>query len=109
MISESLIFTDQYKRIQLSTRAYEIINIGGWLKYITDIENENLETENRNKLKETLEINLAKSNLKANELNKKIAKQNSKNEKKNRISTWVNIGIGIINIGLLIWQIIKSE
>lgn len=109
MISESLIFTDQFKRIQLSTRAYEIINIGGWLKYITDIENENIETENRNKLKDTLEIDLAKSNLKANELNKKIAKQNTKNEKKNRISTWVNIGIGIINIGLLIWQIIRSE
>ena len=109
MISESLIFTDQYKRIQLSTRGYEILTIGGWLKYITDNENEKIETENRNKLKENLEIDLAKSNLKANELNKKIAKQNAKNEKKNRISTWVNIGIGIINIGLLIWQIIKSE
>ena len=109
MISESLIFTDQFKRIQLSTRAYEIINIGGWLKYKTDIENEIIETENRNKLKEKLEIDLAKSNLKANELNKRMAKQNAKNEKKNRISTWINIGIGVINVCLLIWQILKSE
>jgi len=109
MISESLIFLDQFKRIQLSTRAYEIISNGGWLKYITGIENEIVETNNRNKLKDTLEIDLAKSNLEANELNKKIAKQNAKNEKKNRITTWINIGIGIINVGLLIWQIIKSE
>ena len=109
MISESLIITDQFKRIQLSTRAYEIINIGGWLKYITDIENENIETENRNKLKENLEIDLAKSNLEANELNRKIAKQNKENEKKNRVSTWANIIIGLLNFLALIWQIIKSE
>ena len=76
---------------------------------VSIFENEIVETNNRNKLKDTLEIDLAKSNLEANELNKKIAKQNAKNEKKNRITTWINIGIGIINVGLLIWQIIKSE
>ena len=109
MISESLIFTDQYKRIQLSTGGYEILNNGGWLKYITDNENEKTETAIRNKLKETLEIDLAKSNLEANELNRKIAKQNKENEKKNRVSTWVNIIIGLLNFLALIWQILKAE
>lgn len=61
------------------------------------------------KVREDLELTLAKSNLEANELNKKIAKQNAKNENQNKISTWINIVIGIINIGLLIWQILKAE
>ena len=33
MNSESLIFTDQFNRIQLSTIGYEILTNGGWLKY----------------------------------------------------------------------------
>ncbi|MBA0885145.1 hypothetical protein [Flavobacterium undicola] len=58
--------------------------------------------------KEKFEIKLAESNLAANKLNKKIAKQNLKNEKNNKITTWINILIGIINIGLLIWQVLKA-
>jgi hypothetical protein len=34
MSSESLIFTDQLNRIQLSTIGYEILTNGGWLKHI---------------------------------------------------------------------------
>ena len=63
--------------------------------------------ENRIK-KESFEFELAESNLAANKLNKKIAKQNLRNEKKNRITTWINIVIGIINIALLVWQIVKD-
>lgn len=78
----------------------------GWdFTSFNDIESKELAKE----LKENLEVDLAKSNLEANKLNKQIAKQNVKNEKKNRITTWVNIGIGIINIGLLIWQILKAD
>lgn len=107
--SESLIDTDDYNRIILSARAYEIINYGGWVKHIIDIENKKIELDNRNIIKENLEIALAKSNLEANKLNKKIADRNKKNEKQNRISTWINIGIGIINVCLLVWQISKTE
>ena len=28
--------------------------------------------------------------------------------KNNKITTWINILIGIINIGLLIWQVLKN-
>jgi hypothetical protein len=86
-------------------RTKSFINNGGFAK-ITELENEK---ELKLSEKETLEIDLAKSNLEANKLNKKIAKQNTENENKNRFSTWDNIGIGFINAGLLIWQILKSE
>ncbi|MNQ78837.1 hypothetical protein D3C85_937590 [compost metagenome] len=56
MISESLIFTDQFKRIQLSTKGYEIIDFGGWLKYVIDTEKSRLDFENKNLIKENLEL-----------------------------------------------------
>jgi hypothetical protein len=59
--------------------------------------------------KENLELELARSNIEANKLNKKVARQNAKNEKRNQISTWINIGIGILNIVILIWQILKGK
>lgn len=67
---------------------------------------ENLIEENKNK---RLEIDLAKSNLQANKLNKKIANQNEKNEKFNKYSTIINISIGVLNAGLLVWQILKNQ
>lgn len=60
---------------------------------------------NRVEEMEQLEISLAKSNIEANELNKKIALQNSQNESKNRIAMWVNISVGVLNIVLLAIQI----
>ena len=108
LISESLIDTDRFERIYLLSRAYDIINYGGWNKYIKDSEEEKKELNNKNNLKEKLEIDLANSNLQANELNRKIAKQNKENEKKNRVSTWVNIIIGLLNFLAIVWQIIKS-
>lgn len=72
-----------------------------------------LEKTERNKeenhlQKEELENKLAISNIKANKLSKKIAKQNIKNDRQNQLFTRINIGIGLINIGLLIWQILKK-
>lgn len=52
-----------------------------------------------------LEFDLAKSNIKANKLNEKVAKRNKR-------ETIINIIIGLINIGILIWQsllIVKSS
>jgi hypothetical protein len=86
-----------------------IVENGGWNKYLTETKNAEILSQKQKSIRDKLETDLAKSNLEANELNRKIAKQNKENEKKNRVSTWINIGIGFINILLLIWQILKSE
>lgn len=96
-------------RCDLTEFGHTIFKNGGWLEYLRQTELLNEKELLESKLKENLEIELATSNLEANKLNKKIAEQNTKNEKQNKIATWVNIGIGIINAGLLIWQILKGE
>lgn len=68
MISESLIFTDQYHSIQLSTRGYEILTNGGWLKYV---ENEKSKSDFLAK-KEIVDFEKSKVDL---ELAKKILKE----------------------------------
>lgn len=92
----------------LSKFGREVSNNGGWIKHLEakDLLNQNL--KEKNELKEQLEFDLAKSNLKANKLNKKIAEQNAKNEKSNIIATWINVVVGIINIGLFVWQALKD-
>ena len=70
------------------------------------IYKENLKKQSE---RENLELELAKSNLEANELNKKNAEQNKRNEKSNRIGMWINILIGIINLGLIVWQILTKK
>lgn len=70
-------------------------------KFLYKIEFKGVEYLN-SLIKSITEKKLSGSNIKANELNKKISKRN-KNE------TIINIILGIINIGLLIWQIVKSE
>lgn len=92
----------------LSKFGREVSNNGGWIKHLEtkDLLNQNL--KEKNELKEQLEFDIAKSNLKANKLNKKIAEQNAKNEKSNIIATWINVVVGIINIGLFVWQALKD-
>lgn len=71
---------------------------------------EEVETQKMKKAlkKEKFEFTLAESNIKANKLNKKVARQNLKNERNNLITTWINIAIGVLNLGLLMWQILKD-
>lgn len=111
MESKGLINIEPTKRFRcdLTEFGLAVSQNGGWKKYleVSEMLHENERIENDYKSK--LELALAESNLEANKLNKKIAEQNQENEKKNQISTWINIGIGIINIGLLIWQILKSK
>ena len=59
MISESLIFTDQYHSIQLSTNGYEILANGGWLRYV---ENEKSKSDFLAK-KEALDFEKSKIDL----------------------------------------------
>ena len=110
MDSKGLINLEYSKkyRCDLTEFGFEVCNYGGWLKYLKDKANQEKQTESEIKEREEIELKLAKSNLEANKLNKRIAKQNEKNEKTNRITTWINVVIGIINIGLLVWQILKD-
>jgi hypothetical protein len=108
MVSESLVYTDRFGRIQLLPRAYEIIDLGGWLKFIIDSEKSKVDIENKNLLKENLEIDLAKSNLEANKLNKEVAERNAKSERFNKNMSILNFIFVICNFGILIWQILKS-
>ncbi len=59
------------------------------------------ENDSKIKEKEELEIKLAKSNIKANELN-------IKNARKNTFFTWVNIAFGVLNLVLLAIQILLN-
>ena len=95
-------------RCDLTEFGLEVSKVGGWLEYLKIKSKADKQLENEIKEREKLENDLAKSNLEANKLNKKIAKQNQKNEKFNKITTWINVAIGLINIGLLVWQILKS-
>lgn len=57
---------------------------------------------------EKLETDLAISTIEANKLNKEIADKNEKNEKQNKIERCINIFIGVLNVFLLLWQILKD-
>jgi len=73
---------------------------GGYTLREQEDESE-LEQEKRHK---ELEYKLAESNIRANEINEKVAKRN-------KTTTIINIILGLINIGLIIWQsllIVKS-
>lgn len=54
-----------------------------------------------------LPIRLARSNIEANILNKKIADRNEKREHRNEIAMWINIVVGIINITAIAFQLLK--
>ena len=71
----------------------------------TLIEQEELDETEREKKHKELEFKLAESNIRANEINEKVAKRNKR-------ETIINIILGLINIGILIWQsllIVKSS
>lgn len=78
----------------LTALGHDVLESGGWLNY------KKKEKEILDKLadKEQLELQLAQSNIISNE-------RNEKNEKRNQTSTWINIGVGIINLILLGLQI----
>ena len=59
--------------------------------------------------KSIIELKLTESNIEANRLNESIAKKNEESEKFNKYSTISNIIIGLLNIGILVWQILKPE
>ncbi len=80
------------------------IEQGGFTRYELDASNQKRKQEER----EQLEIDLAKSNLEAIELNKQIAERNRKHQRSNKIATWINVGIGIINLVAIAWQLYKA-
>jgi len=77
---------------------------GGFSKIYQD-ELNRIEKEN---VREQIELDLAKSNLEANELNKSIAAKNEIDKKKNRTERIINIYIGVLNLILLVVQVLLS-
>ncbi|WP_366186685.1 hypothetical protein [Flavobacterium ovatum] len=53
LLSESLIDTDKYGRMYLLSKAHEIINYGGWVKYL---KSEKLKTESKVNLDNDLKV-----------------------------------------------------
>lgn len=105
----SNILVNELKLIDdLDIQLYRINLKGLNFSSFKEIEEKELAKTKASELKEKLEIDLANSNIEANILNREIAEQNTKNQKRNNISTWVNIAIGILNFSALLWQIIKS-
>ena len=92
MDSESLIYTDKFGRIQLLAKAYEIIDFGGWLKHTIDTENARADIENKNLIKESLELENLKLQKESSEYQKSI--RNKEDEIRNltrdnlRLGNW---------------------
>lgn len=106
--SESLVGINTNGKIYLLSKAFEIINYGGWIKYLTETKNTKNEIDEKNRIRENLEIDLAKSNIEANKLNREVSERNAKSERFNKIMSIFNFIFVIINCCMLIWQIIKS-
>lgn len=77
----------------------------GGFKCLFQEELKRIENENK---REKLENELTISNIEANKLNREIAAKNEKNEKQNKIERYINIFMGVINVCLLLWQILKG-
>ena len=79
--------------------------------FVTELEKYMLskaENDTKNWEKEKLEIELAKSNLEANELNKSIVAKNEADKKRNKTERIINISLGVLNLVLLVVQILIS-
>ena len=111
LVKKGLVDLEPTKRMRgdITEYGFNIAKNGGWLNYLERKAEQEKQVKKEDKEKENLEFELAKSNLEANNLNKKIAKQNEKNQKNNRIATWINVSVGVINVGLLVWQILKDK
>lgn len=77
--------------------------------YVITPIGDKFESFEKTKEDESWAIRLAKSNIEANELQKTIALKNESDRKANKTYTWINIGIGIINLVLLAIQLLKVE
>jgi hypothetical protein len=98
------ILTEFSKNSMLEGGEYELLTELGknrLLDFENKINESKKELETNRKLRDA-EIKLAESNLEANELN----------DKNSRWNKWFSIGniiVGLLNVALLIWQILKSE
>jgi hypothetical protein len=95
MSSESLIFTDQFNRIKLSTIGYEILKNGGWLKHIEKQEIKDKFLSEKEQLDfEKTEVDL--------ELAKKVLKEFPKTKWFARIGLLIAIVLALKELYILI-------
>lgn len=107
MIKEGLISLNG-QNFTLTPTGLFIAKNGGWIKHLDDEDKLIAEKQSKIDARQQLETELAKSSIDANKLNEKIAEQNFKDKKSNKITTWINIIIGILNLGLLVLQLLKA-
>lgn len=79
----------------------------GWIEYLKIKRQIDTLKQFSQAQKEDLEIELAKSNIEANKLNARIANQNEKDRKRNRIFLIINAVFAIINILIAALQLLK--
>lgn len=83
------------KELWYLTKHGEIVCKNGYRKYLQDLSEKDI--KNNDLLQ--LEIDLAKSNIEANDLNKKNAKNNN-------IALWINVFFGFINVVSIIFYLL---
>lgn len=96
MIQENLVETDEFnaRKIKISIRGEEILESGGWLNHKEQNKKErDFENEERQ-----LQVDLAKSNIEANRINKKNQKRNFVILIIGLIMTAAGVAISIINL-----------
>lgn len=101
MQSKGLLDIDN-ERGDLSEFGFNIATNGGWKAYLKEKKEFDQKIANEKTEKERIELELAKSNIEANELNKKV-------ERRNKRETIINIILGFLNLTILAWQVLKSE
>lgn len=99
-----VLWSDFFDTVDINEHTQDFKDRGGFDKYFQD-ELDKIEKENE---REKIEIELAKSNLEANELNKSIAAKNETDKKRNKTERIINISLGVLNLVLLVVQILIS-
>ncbi|MGO4905715.1 hypothetical protein [Flavobacterium sp. W20_MBD1_R3] len=92
----------------IDTQLYRINLKGLNFTSFKEIEEKELAKAKAVSEKEKLEIDLAKSNIDANILNREVAERNFKSERFNKKMSILNFIFIICNFCILIWQIITS-
>ena len=90
------------QRCSLTKFGFRVSESGGWIQFNQLLAEENKIEKDKQQKKESLEFELAESNIVANKLN-----QN--NAKTNKFIAWVGIIVGVINLIVFVYQVFSKE
>lgn len=94
-------------RISLTEIGKDIISKGGWLAHLDRLVESKAKQQIKLDQRELLETELAKSNIEANKLNAKIAEQNRKDRRLNKIFLIINVVFMALNMLVAVLQLMK--